>query len=64
MAEVANQATEREDYVANLEEAHALAAIAQAEQLKRIADMMEGYLSIYADPHVFAGHSDKTDLTN
>lgn len=31
------------------------AAIAQAEQLKRIADMMEGYLAIYADPAVFSG---------
>jgi hypothetical protein len=37
------------------------AAVAQAEQLKRIADMMEGYLAVYADPAVFSG-SDKHDL--
>jgi hypothetical protein len=39
----------------NVEIAKAYAAIAQAEQLKRIADMMEGYLSVNADPTVFEG---------
>lgn len=32
----------------------AYAAIAQAEQLKRIADMLEGYLSVYSDGAVMA----------
>jgi len=43
------------------QQAQAYAAVAQAEQLKRIADMMEGYLAVYADPAVFSG-SDKHDL--
>lgn len=34
--------------------AQAYAAIEQAEQLKRIADMMESYLAIYADPAVLS----------
>lgn len=48
-------------YTLKIAEAQALATIAQAEQLKRIADMLEGYLSIYADPAVFSS-SDPTDL--
>lgn len=31
------------------------ASIAQAEELRRIADMLEGYLAIHADPAVLSG---------
>lgn len=37
------------------------ASIAQAEQLRRIADMLEGYLATYADPAVFAFEKESTN---
>lgn len=41
-----------ETEIKSFAKAQAYAAIAQAEQLKRIADYIEGYAAIYLDPAV------------
>ena len=46
----ANEVEELEGYLATVQEAHAMAAIAQAEQLKRIADALEVRAGLYHDP--------------
>lgn len=42
-----------------MQHAAIFAAVAQAEQLKRIGDMVEGYLATYCDPAVFGQDSDE-----
>lgn len=42
----ANESEDIEGYLYGVQEAHAMAAIAQAEQLKRIGDMMAKWLEI------------------
>lgn len=54
MAESAKDSSSFESWNLRVFTAQAYAAIAQAEQLKRIADMMENYLAIYGDPAVLS----------
>lgn len=42
-----------------MQHAAIFAAVAQAEQLKRVADMVEGYLATYCDPAVFGQDSNE-----